>query len=60
MEKKLILSMQCLLISDNVDTRNYFYDVNTGLNVHEDPVQLAYAGNQLTLILSGLDMMHLG
>lgn len=60
MEKKLILSIQCLLISDNVDTRNYFYDVNTGLNVHEDPVQLAYAGNQLTLILSGLDMMHLG
>ena len=34
--------------------------VDIGLSVHDDPVQLAYAGDQLTLVLSGLDMMHLG
>ncbi|XP_022777846.1 HBS1-like protein, partial [Stylophora pistillata] len=31
-----------------------------GLSIHEEPVQLACAGDQSTLILSGLDMMHVG
>ncbi|XP_078363300.1 HBS1-like protein isoform X2 [Oculina patagonica] len=30
------------------------------LSIHDDPVQLAYAGDHMTMTLSGLDMIHLG
>ncbi|CAH3108693.1 unnamed protein product [Pocillopora meandrina] len=31
-----------------------------GLSIHDEPVQLACAGDHSTLVLSGLDMMHVG
>ena len=32
----------------------------SALTIHEEPVQLACAGDHVTLTLSGLDMVHVG
>ena len=38
----------------------FVYCFHSGLSIHDEPVQLACAGDHSTLVLSGLDMMHVG
>ena len=37
-----------------------FYFSSSAFTIHDEPIQLACAGDHVTLTLSGLDTMHVG